>query len=276
MKRKLIFSLSLLALLCFAMMGQVFGQTGTVGVGVNDQFKYAIVAFWSSSIPGATVPDDLVTTNSTQWYNVTVSAISDSNVTTVDNWQYSGSDTSAVVVQDVNSGTSYLMNGLINIAGANLGSGDRLYPTGNDTRRINQTISFNYGSSKRDTNAIVYTTPILDSLNNVVGSETSALYFDKATGMLVANRDFTEDAEENVTILILLEGTNLWEITQLPSIIPQSSPTPTPTAPGSPQVFGISIAVFVASVVVAIIIVVAVVAVLLRRMGRRRKKKFRR
>jgi hypothetical protein len=274
MKRKLVFALSLLALLCFAMVGQILGQTGTVGVNANDEFTYTIGDFWSSSNSSATAPADLLTTNDTQWYNVTVSEISASNVTTIDNWQYiNGTDNTAVVVQDVNSGTSYLMNGLINIVGANLVPGDRLYPTGNDTRIINQTVSFNYGSSKRDTNAVVTTYPTLDSLNNVVGYEISAFYFDKATGVLAARSDFTVDAEENVTILILLEDTNLWTITQLPSIItPRSS---TPPNPVSLQVFGISLPIFVASVVATIVIVVVVSAVLLR--GRRRhKRKFRR
>ncbi|HKZ88035.1 MAG TPA: hypothetical protein VJ066_02610, partial [Candidatus Bathyarchaeia archaeon] len=241
MKKKQVLAFALLALLWFATVGQTLGQTRTAGVHEDDKFTYTITAFWSSVNASATVPDDLVGINGTLYYRVAVSTILASNVTTQDTWHYSnGTESTAIVVQDVDSGSSYVMKGLVNVVGSNLGPGDLLYPTGNDPRRINQTISVDYGSSKRDASAVVYDFPTLDSLNNVVGYEKSAFYFDKATGMLVARSDFTSNAAENVSIVILLANTNLWSITKSPSITSSSS-TPsasssTPT-PDSVQVF---------------------------------------
>jgi hypothetical protein len=270
MKKKLVLALPLLALLCFATVGQSLGQTRTVGVNQDDTFTYFISAFWSSLNTSATVPDDLVNMNGT-FYKVVVSSISASNITTADTWQTNdGSNTTAIVVQNVNSAESYLMNGLINIAGTNLNPGDLLYPSGDDPRIINQTVSVDYGDTKRDASKVVYDHPTLDS-NNLTAYEKEAYYFDRATGMLVERSDFMYTIAENFSIAIVLAATNLWSITKAPSISPSS---PTPRA--SDSIFGISppLLIAIAVAVVARIVVVAVSAVLLRD-RRRSKRKYR-
>ena len=275
MKKKLIFALSLLALLCVAIVGQTFGQTRTVGVGEDDAFIYSIGAFWSSNNAGATVPEDLVNMNST-FYNMTVSTISGSNVTTQDTWKVrNGTDSTAIVVQDINSGSSYIMNGLINIVGVNLNPGDLLYPSGDDPRRINDTVSVDYGSTKRDASAVVFDHPTVDS-NNLTAYEKEAYYFDRATGVLVARSDFMYTASENFSIVIILAGTNLWSITKSPSIL-SSSPTQIPSTSGSGTILGLTppVLITIAIAAAASVVIIAVSAVLLR--GRRRsRRKYRR
>ncbi len=276
MKKKLVLALPLLALLCFAIVGQTFGQTRTVGVNPDDTFTYSIGAFWSSLNTSAIVPEDLVGINNTV-YEVAVSTISASNVTTQDTWHFTNGtdDSTAIVVQNVNSGESYLMKGLINIVGVNLNPDDLLYPSGDDPRKINQTVSVDYGSTKRDAGSVVFDHPTVDS-NNLTAYEKEAYYFDRATGMLVARSDFMFTISENFSIVIVLANTNLWAITKSPSIS-SSSPTPNASTPASDTIFGLSLPVLVAVVVavVASIVIVAVSAVLLRE-RRSSKRKYRR
>jgi hypothetical protein len=254
MNRKLTIALSLLVLLGFSLVTQTLAQTRVPGVFEGNYFTYTITAFWSSTSLGATVPSDLLAINDTFWYNCTVLEVSGSNVSTNDVWHYvNGTENTAVVVQDVDSGASFVMKGLINITGANLGANDPLYPSVNDSSRINQTISIDYGSGKRDTNAVVFSYP---------GSGTKAYYFDKATGMLVARSENSVDSGGNVSIVILLANTNRWLITAAPSIV-----SPTSSPPTSDTLVAI----------ITVIIVAAVVAPLvLYKTRRNRKKKHRR
>ena len=272
MKKKLILGLPLMVLLCFALVGQTFGQTRTVGVNPDDAFIYSIGAFWSSNNAGAAAPEDLVNMNST-FYNMTISTISGANITTIDVWKFSnGTDSTAVVLQNIDSGGSYLMKGLISIVGVNLSPGDMLYPSGDDPRKINETVSVDFGSTIRDASAVVFDHPTLDS-NNLTAYEKEAYYFDRATGVLVARSDFMYTVSENFSIVMILAGTNLWSITKSPSVS-SSSPAPIASASPSDTIFGLSPPVVIAVVVAAVasIVIVAVSAVLLRERRRSRRK----
>lgn len=269
MKKKLFLALPLLVLICLTLVGQTLGQTRTVGVREDDKFTYTITSFWSSTNASATPPEDLVGLNGTTWYNSTVSTISTSNVTTIDDWHFNnGTDNAVIVVQDINSGAVYVAKvGLVNIVGANLAPNDLLYPSGDDPRRINQTITVDYGSSKRDTNAVVLSYPIQDDFGNVVGSGQEAYYFDKSTGMLIARTESSAVSGENSSIVILLIGTNRWSITKPPEIASSSSPPS-----DSMQVFGVPLPIFVLAVVVVVLVVTIAYAMSVKgRRSRRRK-----
>jgi hypothetical protein len=263
MNRKLTIALSLLVLLGFSLVTQTLAQTRVPGVFEGNYFTYTLTASWSSTHIGATVPGDLLAINDTFWYNCTVLEVSGSNVSTTDVWHYvNGTENTAVVVQDVDSGTSFVMKGLINIVGANLGPNDPLYSSVNDSRRINQTVSIDYGSGKRDTNAVFFSYPITDSSGNIVGSGNEAYYFDKATGMLVARSENSVDSGGNVSIVILLANTNRWLITAAPSIV-----SPTSSPPTSDTLVAIIIVIIMAAVVAPLV---------LYKTRRNRKKKHRR
>jgi hypothetical protein len=269
MKKKLFLALPLLALLCLAMVGQTLGQNRMPGVHENDQFIYTITAFWNSNNQGATVPADLLSVNETRWYNVTISSISNSNVSSNDIWHFAnGTESTVVVVQNVASGTSYVMKGLVEITSANLGPNDLLYDSADDPRRINQTVSVDYGNNKRDTNAISFSYPLTDTSTGATGYGTEAFYFDKATGILVAKTDSSVSSGENVTIVMLLVGTNLWPITTVPSLASASSSS----ASGSPQVFGVPLPILVLVAVVAVLIVAIAAVVVLHGRKRHRRK----
>jgi hypothetical protein len=265
MNRKLTIALSLLVLLGFSLVTQAFAQTRVPGVTPDDYFTYTITTLWSSTNIGATVPSDLLENNNTI-YNCTILDVVGSNVTANDIWHFNnGTDSNAIVIQNVDSGTSFLMNGLITIAGANLGQNDMLFSSVNDPRKINQTTSIDYGNSKRDTNAVVFNYP---------GFGAESLYFDKATGMLAARVEYSINSEENASIIIVLIDTNRWLITAYPQIV---SPTSSPPTSDPGQVFGITLSTPIIVAIITVIIVAAVAAPLvLYRTRKNRKKKHRR
>lgn len=273
MNRKLTITLSLLVLLGFSLVAQTLAQTRVPGISGGDYFTYTITALWSSANLGATVPSDLLAINETLAYNCTVLEVSGSNVTTTDVRSYvNGTEETAIVVQDVDSGSSFVQTRLIEIVGANLGVNDPLH-SGDDPRRINQTVSIDYGSGKRDANAVFLSYPITDSSSNTVGFGTEAYYFDKATGILVAQIEKSVDSGENVSIIILLANTNLWSITTVPSIV---SPTSNPPTSDTVQVFGITLPIPILVAIITVIIVAAVAPLVLYKTRRKRKKKHRR
>jgi hypothetical protein len=273
MNRKLTIALSLLVLLGFSLVPQTLAQARVPGVAEGNYFAYTITTSWSSINLGATVPSDLLAINGTV-HNCTVLDVVSSNVTTTDIRTYvNGTEETAFVIQDVDSGASFVQTRLIEIVGANLGVNDMLHSSEDDPRRINQTVSIDYGSHKRDANAVFFSSPITDSSNNTVGSWTEGYYFDKATGILVAQVEKSVDSGENVSIIIGLVKTNLWSITVPPSIV---SPTPSPPASDTVQVFGITLPIILLVVIIAVVIVAAVALLVIYKKRRNRKRKHRR
>ncbi len=265
MNKKLAFSVALLTLLFFAMVAPTFGATRMPGVFEQDQFIYTIVAYWNPANPNTPVPADLVTFNTTRWYNVTIGAISGENVSAEHSWVYKdGSQNSSFVIQDVNSGRLFVMKGMIDIVGTNLNANDFLYQSPNDLRRINETVSIDYGNYTRDTNAVHLSYPLTDSSGNPSGYGNTAYYFDRQTGVLVGRSDSTVDSTENVTITMLLKYTNRWPITAIPTIVSSSS-NPNTLPPYA-----------LVAIIAAVIVIVVIVPVVFLRKRRSHKKRHRR
>jgi hypothetical protein len=258
MNMKLTTTLPLLVLLCFGLVGQTVAQTRVPGVQAGDHFTYTVSTSWSSDNLTARVPTILLEMNNTLWYKVSVSGVSCSNVTTTDVWHFvNGTEVPSLVVQDVDSGSMYYMTGFGGIVGANLGVNDLLHPSGDDLLWVNQTISRNYASGKRDTNVVMGSYPLEDSTNNTIGTENVAYYFDKATGVLVELRDAMEyvNPKENGSVIWMLRDTNLWTVSAFSLTLPLPMP--------------------ILLAIIAVIIV-AIASVIFYRKRRNHKKKFRR
>lgn len=259
MKRKLTITLFILCLLCFGIIGQSIAQTRLPGVNVYDNFVYSITSSWNSSNASATVPISLVEINNTVTFNVTVTYVANDNVTATNTWSFSnGTRIDSLVTFDTNSGNLIdYIPGLPAFEGfydANLGVNDLLRPSGNNTTPvwINQTVTRNYDSVKRDTNFVTFSYPSTDVTNSSIGTTTTTFYIDKPTGVLVERKDFTEFPDQNGTILWTLKSTNLWTVSA--------------TSPQLPLPLPIIVAI------VAVVIVVVVAAVYIRgRKGRRKK-----
>jgi hypothetical protein len=270
MNKKLVFSLLLLSILCFAAVGQTLGATRLPGVNEQDHFIYSIYSLWNPNNPNAAAPADLVAFNNTNYYNVTIASVSGSNVSSENIWVYKvGGQNQSFVVQNVDSGSLFVMKGLVDIVGANLGVNDFVYNSGDDPRRINETVHMDYGGVIRDTNAVYVSYPITDSSGNSSGYGYSAYYFDRQTGVLVARSDNTVDSTGNVTITMLLSGTNRWTVSALPRVVSNSNP-----GSDSVQLFGVTMPTYVVGAIVAVIIllVAGILIVFLRRRKSHRKR----
>jgi hypothetical protein len=163
--------------------------------------------------------------NGTVAYNVTVSAVIDVNVTATNTWKFSnGTELNSLVTLDTDSGTLFFSVydwAFLGFYNANLGVNDVLYPGGNltDPIRINQTTTREYASGKRDTNVVIisYDSSLAsDPTNSTVGTTTITHYIDKATGVLVERKIFTEFPDQNGTELWKLKSTNLWAVSAAP------------------------------------------------------------
>jgi hypothetical protein len=217
MNRKLAVTFSLLVILGFGLAGQALAQTsGVPGVKLGDYFVYSITTHWSTTNDSLTIPTELLMYNSTLYYNVTVETVQDSNVTVMNNWAFTnGTVLTAPSLSNVDSGVLFeYIQGYPAFQGffdANLAVNDLLYPSGNGTLTITQTITRDYPSGKRDTNIVTSGSPITD-VNNNNGTETTTLYIDKTTGVLVERNDLIQFPDYTASITWTLTGTNLWTV----------------------------------------------------------------
>jgi hypothetical protein len=258
MNSKLTVAIPLLILLCFGLAAQTFAQTTrTPGVKTGDSLTFSITSRWNSTDSSLTVPDTLVDLNNTDYYKVYVSDVFVFNVTATNTWRFkNGTELPSLVILDIYSGTMYYMSGFEGFFIANLTAGDYVHPSGSDLFTINQTISRDYASGKRDTNVLSLSAPVVDNATNVsIGTEEVTFYIDKATGVVVELVDTTEyfASAETGSIIWLLTETNLWNAS------PQSElPLPLP----------------IIIAIVAVIVVVIVAVVYFKTRKHRKKKSF--
>jgi hypothetical protein len=262
MNKKLTITIFLLIILGFGVVGQALAQTRTPGVKADDYLIYNITTNWNPNNSSEETPPILVDLNNTKQYNVTIAGISGANITTNQFWDFiNGTEQPYRVVWNVETAESYYMTSLFEgIVGANLGVGDLLHPSGNDSLTINQTITRNYASGARDTNVVQLSVPVQNSTSDsatnqttytTIGNQDLTFYIDKATGVLVEQRSEISSitpVESGSTIWTLKE-TNLWDVSSSTTVT--ALPTP----------------FIIAIVIVIVVIVVAVVFVVIRRKG---------
>ncbi len=255
MNKKLTFALIALVLVCSGLMGQSMAQTETKVSGVNagDYFVFSITSQWSSSNSSATVPLYLVDINNTQYYKVMVSSAIGPNVTATNVWHFTNdTEVNTLVVMDVESMAMYFMNGFQGFCKPNLGVGDLLYSGMADSPTINQTVSRDYGSGKRDTNVVTFSYAVTDPANSTEGTEMLTFYIDKETGVFVERNIYTEFPDQTGSETWILTETNLWTV----SAAQLELPLPLP--------------VIIAIVVVIVAAIVAVLFLKKRKKGKKR------
>ncbi len=260
MNTKVAITVTLLAVLCVGLMGQVSAQTRVPGVARGDQFTYSVTSHWSTENATEPEPAGLADVNSTASYTVQISDVTGVNATATYTWNLdNGTQYAFLLTQDVESGQSYYHSfnapPLEILVGANITAGDLLHPAGNDTYAVNETITRNYPSGDRDTNLIEIILPIQNNETDttIVGTSTTRFYIDKATGVIVeqdTELEHTTDPKETLSIVWTLTETNLWDAS-------------------STSGFDLSsIQTILIIVVIAVVVVAAVLVFVLRRRGR--------
>jgi hypothetical protein len=205
--------------LLLALVAEASAQTRTAGVSAGNTFTYSPTVSWSSNDPTATPPSTLVVLNNTQWVQLSITAISGTNVTVQMTVHYkSGTENTTGGWVDVNSGageniTAYVIS-------ANLAAGDSVYTSSpyNTTWIINETVPRTYSGVERETNHWNTTS------SGGGQSYPINLYWDKQTGVLVemlletTNQTgaYTTTASEDLQIT----SSNVWTVPEFPTWTP--------------------------------------------------------
>lgn len=262
MIKKLSTATFLLVLLCLTMVGRAWAQTRIPGVVSGNTFTYDVSASWSSSDPSASIPADLLDTNKTEYYRVTIVAVSGAEITTQSLWHFTnGTETSTMGTINVETGIS--SGGFWAIVAGGLSVNDLLHPSGQDRITVNGTVIWNYTGGARETNHLMLTIQDSDSGGNYV--EHVDYYFDRQTGMLVQLSDTKVYSNPTTTITRFwkIKESNVWVV---PGSTSTQSPQPTSTQKSeSTSSFPI---IYYAIAAIAIITPIVIAVIVLKRRSR--------
>ena len=183
------------------------------GVGPGDEFNYDIRIFFTSENQSATISDQALAINSTDYFKVKITEIEEVTVSYTTTWRFLNG-TQIEGQGHVNLETGTRAGDFWTIFASNLNAGDRIRPTGFDRTTINYTISGNYGQGDpRQTNVIDITYTLINEDDpNITGTEYSKTYFDRQTGMLVEIEDMRVLSEPITTETLKwkLKETHIW------------------------------------------------------------------
>jgi len=218
MTKKLCTVAFLAVLLCLTMIGSAWAQTRIPGVYQGNIFTYDVTAMWSSNDSNAVAPADVLDINKTEYYRVTIGAVSGAEITTQTVWHFTNG-TETTTVGTINVETGITNNGFWAIVAGNLGVNDRLHPSGSNYITVNSTEMRDYLGGARETNKLTLTLTGSDAKGDYI--EYVNYYFDKQTGMLVFLNDATvySDPTTTVTKIWKIKESNVWVVPEFPSAL---------------------------------------------------------
>ena len=179
-----------IAILCTIFLRGAFAQNSAPGVSVGNEFVYNLKSSWASNDSNALMPNGLEEINMTDYYKVTVTAISGANVSTHTQWHYTnGTDVNST--GSVSTETTTYQGGFWTIIASNLNAKDRVHSNlDQDQSTINETVMRDYGGYNRETNHLDL--EFLNEESDIPGatySEHVITFFDRQTGALVQLED---------------------------------------------------------------------------------------
>ena len=209
----------IVAFVIFIYLGSQSGPVAVSGVNAGDEFTYDIKGFWSSSDPDVTPSESFLQFNLTEWYKVTVTGVSDAEISINTTWRFNnGTELEGTGTVNVETGITYPTGGFWAIYTANLRAGDYVRPMGVDRSTINETTTRYYGAGgTRETNSILLILEYYDADDptySTTWTDYMNTYFDRQTGMLVELRDTNvyTNPQRTLTILWTIKDTNVWTI----------------------------------------------------------------
>jgi hypothetical protein len=192
-KKNSYIALTLIILLVAAVAAAAYvawprAKVATVGVHVGDTFTYSIIGTVSFDSPEATITPGFEAYNQTDYYKVTITGITGTNVTLQTAWRFlNGSETDGLQTIDLSTGQESVQNGFWAIYSANLNVGDLLRPSGFDKQTVNVTDTKTYADSTRAINFWFIESQFEDTndpTHSTLRDDLTRVYFDKQTGML--------------------------------------------------------------------------------------------
>jgi hypothetical protein len=189
------------------------------GLNVGDEFTYDIKGYWSSDDPDVTPSENFFELNMTEWFKVTVTAVSDEEVSIDTTWLFNnGTEVKATSTINLKTGITYPSGGFWAIYAPNLKAGDYVRPVGPDRSTINETQTSDYGAGvTRDTNLVSVMQESYDANDPTYTrtlTEYTNVHFDKQTGILVELRYVSvfTNPELRLTAVWTIIDTSVWTI----------------------------------------------------------------
>jgi hypothetical protein len=212
-----LFIIIILAFIIFTNLGFQSAQVAVPGVTEGDVFTYDVMGLWSSTDPNATMPESFLQLNMTEWYRVTVTGVSGTEVSIDTTWRFTnGTELKGTGSVNVETGISY--GGFWAIYATNLNANDLVRPLGPDRSTVNETITREYGAGgTRETNRVSLVLQYYDADDptfSTTWTEYSNTHFDRQTGMLVELRDINmyTNPQQTTTIVWKIKESNVWTI----------------------------------------------------------------
>ncbi len=209
-------------IICIVVPAAIFSnqppaKTVAAGVAAGDTFTYSIRGYANIIDPNATVPESCTQLNMTDWYRVTITNVTDAEVSFSATWRFING------TEIAKTGKVNIKTGLDNspdfwaIYASGLNASDYARPFGADGLTINATEKRAYKDGERETNSISLERLLYDfedpTLTRTL-SDYLSIYFDKQTGMLVELRD--AQLYNDPEILVVLEwriiDSSVWEV----------------------------------------------------------------
>jgi len=188
----------------------------TVGVKAGDTFTYGIKGMVNLFAEDAVPTEGFDNFNQTDYFKVTVTDVTGTNVTTHSVWRFlNGTELTYDENFDVTTGKEGLVFWAIYPADLNIG--DLLRPNGYDETTVNNTYSRTYTSGDRQTNFWFINNPfqdVTDATGATLMYDYRNIYFDQQTGVLIALENFKafNNPERNEDISWTLIETNVWDV----------------------------------------------------------------
>lgn len=215
----LVFTIVIVAVIILTSYSGPSTQARVPGVSPGNIFTYDVSSFWSSSDTNAVAPQRLLDINQTEFFQVTITDVTDTMVTTFDVWLFeNGTVRNSTGL--VNVETGFNSGGFWPVVAANLGKNDLLHPAGQNEITVDETIIREYSSGARETNHFKYNYQGNDENYGYYTAE-SDYYFDRATGMLVELYDRSTFLSTNTQAAILwkIKESNVWVFPEFPSVL---------------------------------------------------------
>jgi hypothetical protein len=225
MQKKLPFVFLVLSLiiLCFSILGMVFGEMmGVVGVNRGDVFRYGYTCYFNSNDTNAVPPASFSSINQTGYFMINVTGVSGASVdfeTTLHG--LNGSNSFGVCSMNVGTGMASISGyggpgeaSNFYFMVRNVGMMGRMFPSSVVSPTINGTLMRNYAGVERLTNHFVTST---NQNGMIVNSD---FYFDQATGMMVEWRQediqTTGTFQTNSTQMMQIAASSVWVVPEFP------------------------------------------------------------
>jgi len=185
------------------------------GVKEGDEFTYELMGLWEPIDPNATLSDSILRLNMTESYRVTITNVSNSEISIHIAWQFkNGTEIEGDGKVDIETGFSGI--GFWAIYAANLNAGELTHPEGPDRVTINSTITRQYPDGKRETNICQYQRQYYNvNDSSRIYNDYRTIQFDKQTGILVEIRSETVYNNPRMTEIVWwkLKDSNVWTVT---------------------------------------------------------------